>query len=696
MYWLIIIPEPGKAQDACMLVPAPLPQRVEQATVILEGKVVAQKSFWDAGHQNIYTANTVEVYKILKGRLAAPEQVEIITEGGTVGDKMHVYSATLALKPGQQGIFFLEPLGFPAANQVLTNLVRFSVYSSLQGFIRYQLPGLTAREPFRTYHSIQNELYPLLLAFPDLKLITIKENADLNKPVIYPNPVPNRAARTQAIPAISGFSPDTITAGTGSVLTITGQNFGSSRDSGFVEFKNANDGGATYIKPLASDYISWSDNLIRVKVPSIPADDGTGVAGTGQFRVMNGTDTRAATSPAELAIRYAVSNVLKEEKAYQPYHIDANGNGGYTIQFAANVPEAARAAFRRSMQTWTCYTNINWVADAVTSTAIISAEDNINLVRLADAGSLPSNVLGRTVSRYQGCQLGSNYSYLVSEFDFEFNDRTSWQFGPATPAINQFDFETTTLHELGHAHQLAHMIQPRSVMHYSISRTQVTRSLSGRNDVEGGNHVTNRSFQNNICNHTRMVPRVSADCTLPANLLSFEAVLQTNGTALLTWVNQNESNLAFYEIQKSIDAIAWHALARQAASSTNGRSYTFTDPRPGTGFTYYRLRLGNKDNQYNFSPSRRIGTDTGLAAGLQLFPNPIQEHNLHFAYQAPANGRILIRIYDIVGREHTLLVRNVTAGSNPFYFSMPGLKSGLYVLQVIQEKEVHQARFIKP
>ncbi|WP_190277577.1 T9SS type A sorting domain-containing protein [Adhaeribacter rhizoryzae] len=688
------MPETGKAQDACMLIPMPLAQRVEQATVILEGKVLAQKSFWDARQQNIYTANTVEVFKIFKGQLANATQIEIITEGGTVGNKMHVYSATLSLQQGQQGIFFLEPSNFTNANQALPGSTRYSVYGSLQGFIRYNIPSHTAGEPFQAYRSISTDVYPALLAFPEITLKTIKENPDLKNIPIYTTPLSNRAARTQAIPAITGFSPDTITAGTGAILTITGENFGNTRGTGFVEFKNANDGGSTFIRPLDADYISWSDNIIQLKVPSIPAGGGNGVAGTGQIRVMNSNDTRIATSTAELAIRYAVSNVLKEDKAYQPYHINANGQGGYSIQFAANMPAAARSAFNRSMQTWTCYTNINWVADAVTSTANTTAEDNINLVRLAGPGDLPTNVLGRTVSRYEGCQTGTTFSYLVSEFDFEFNDRSNWQFGPATPTANQYDFQTTTLHELGHAHQLAHIIQPRSVMHYSIARAQVTRTLSGRNDVEGGNHVASRSFQNNICSPTRMVPLVATNCPQPTELLSFEATLQTNGTALLSWVSQTETNLAFYEIQKSINGIAWYPLGSQTVAGA-GRTYSFTDSRPATGFTYYRLRLVTQNDLYNYSPSRRVGTETNLAFGLQLFPNPITQNSLHFEYQTPANGRILIRVYDIIGREHALLARNVTPGNNPFYLDVPGLKSGLYVLQIIQEKEVHQARFIK-
>ena len=37
--------------------------------LIAEGKVIEKKSFWNNEHTMIYTANTIEVYKLFKGNL---------------------------------------------------------------------------------------------------------------------------------------------------------------------------------------------------------------------------------------------------------------------------------------------------------------------------------------------------------------------------------------------------------------------------------------------------------------------------------------------------------------------------------------------------------------------------------------------------------------------------------------------------
>lgn len=44
-----------------------LDDRIDGADLIIEGRVVSQHSFWNAGHNLIFTANKIEVYKTLKG-----------------------------------------------------------------------------------------------------------------------------------------------------------------------------------------------------------------------------------------------------------------------------------------------------------------------------------------------------------------------------------------------------------------------------------------------------------------------------------------------------------------------------------------------------------------------------------------------------------------------------------------------------
>jgi hypothetical protein len=461
-----------------------------------------------------------------------------------------------------------------------------------------------------------------------------------------------------------------------------------------VSFRNANDGGASFIQPQAVDYLSWTDNTIRVKVPS--AAQGGGVAGSGQVRVTN-ADGSTHTSTGLLTVEFALSNVvhtdtiLNQDIPYAPYHVDRNGAGGYTLSFTSSFPAAARQAFSTAMQKWTCQTGINWTVGGDSPTATTVTDDGINIVRFSGPGEIPGNILGRTTTRYQGCEINGGFRFYVSELDFEFNNAMAWQFGTATPTSQQFDFPSVVLHEQGHGHQLSHLILPRAVMHYSVSRGQVSRELNGRSEVDGGTFVTQRSFRSNICGPARMSPLVLETCALPAPLLTFQAGLQPDGSTRLDWSAQNEGRLSGYEVQRSSNGYSWFPLGQVAAP---GGSYTFADPRPFGGSTYYRLRLVYADGSPGYSAIRQVGTESGTAAFIQLYPNPV-EQQLSFEYHATASGQVVLRILDTAGRQHGLVVRRISPGNNPFVFDTSRLARGLYLLQTVSGQEVHTAKFVK-
>jgi hypothetical protein len=543
-------------------------------------------------------------------------------------------------------------------------------------------------EPFRTYPSVSADLYPALQALPGVRRRELQPNAELLQARPRTSSVPLPAARTQAAPSISSFSPQTLTAGTGAVLTIIGSNFGGVQGKGFVEFRNANDGGASFIRPQPTDYLSWTDDRIEVRAPS--AVQGGGVAGSGQIRVTN-DEGSSHTSPGLLTVEFAVSNVLREDVPYAPYHVDKNGAGGYTLSFAAGFPAAARVAFNKALQKWTCQTAINWTLGDDSPAATALADDDINIVRFAPPGDMPANILARTTTRYQGCEISGGFRFYVNELDFEFNPTINWQFGPGNPTPLQFDFESVVLHEQGHAHQLSHLILPRAVMHFSVGRGQVSRELNGRSEVDGGNFVTQLGFRSNICGPARMAPLVLETCSLPPPLLTFQASGQPDGSARLDWSTQLEGRLGAYEVQRSSNGYNWQPLGLVEA---NGGGYTFADLRPFAGTTYYRLRLVYADGTPGYSAIRTVGTEAGLAAFIQLYPNPVQEQ-LFFEYHAPAAGQVVLRILDLAGRQHGAVMRRISAGNNPFCFDTSGLAQGLYLLQAVSGQEVQVAKFVK-
>lgn len=473
----------------CLMYPVLLSDRVPQSDLVLEGKVIDQLCFWNAEHNRIYTSNLVDVYKTFKNTGAS--YIEVITEGGVVGDKKQAVHPGLSLRVGDVGVFTLVSNSQPAQ----FGKPVYEAYASAQGFIRYNLSENRATEPFDSYSSITAGLYPAIQQLTGSNYVQLKAVNPLQQSITAGN-------TTQAVAAITSFSPTTITAGTNSVLTITGTSFGTTATASLVGFKNADDGGATFISPLASEIVSWTNTQIQVKVP-----DG---AGTGVIRVNGSNSTGVLTVP------YAHINVTSGGNAFMTKHI-SQGSGGYVwtynASFIANT--AAKAAFERSMNSWRCNTYVNWSLASGTSNIASAANDGVNIVSF-DA-TLPTGVLGRCTNYFQGCGSGTSMRWYVSELDIVFDPTPgsgTWQYGPSNPSGSQYDFESVTVHELGHGHELGHVINSSDLMHYAIAAGQVKRSLN-TDDLNGGLAVMNRNAQaGGTCGDPLMTPLAASSCSL--------------------------------------------------------------------------------------------------------------------------------------------------------------------------------------
>ncbi|MFC7667372.1 IPT/TIG domain-containing protein [Hymenobacter humi] len=235
-------------------------RRAQQSALVVEAQVLDARSFWDANHARLFTRHRLRVFSLLKGQVADTTELALITEGGRLGLDQQVLTNTLHLAPGQQGVFFLARA--PWAGLPGSVGRAWTPYGSEQGFIEYNLAERTASEPFRTYPALDGAFYKELSRFTGQARRVLQANAALAAPA-----APALQRGTLA-PSISSFSPQTLPAGAGAILTLNGNDFGASRGSGFVEFRNGDDGGATRVKVPDRDYVSWTNTRIQVRVPS--------------------------------------------------------------------------------------------------------------------------------------------------------------------------------------------------------------------------------------------------------------------------------------------------------------------------------------------------------------------------------------------------------------------------------------------
>jgi hypothetical protein len=288
-------------------------------------------------------------------------------------------------------------------------------------------------------------------------------------------------------PVISSISPSTITAGVGQTLTITGSGFGSSRGTGNLSFKNANDGGVTTVQLDNLDWTNatWTNNLISVVLPSNTATGGPGgaggVPGSGVVTVTNGLG-QSGTSPSALNIECAIKNfTLLKKRAYLV------GNGcvnGITFYYGStSTPTAAqKSVIAAACSTWAALLNID--------IKISPTPQSASLIQNGFSTIFVGGTANPTESAVHGFACSGNE--VIVEGDITYNGALNWSYvlpGQSLPA-NTYDFYAHMLHAIGKVLGLENVIDAANggseVMNWSIPPSTSTITAANRTSLSSG------------------------------------------------------------------------------------------------------------------------------------------------------------------------------------------------------------------
>ena len=153
----------------------------------------------------------------------------------------------------------------------------------------------------------------------------------------------------------------------------------------------------------------------------------------------------------------------------------------------------ARGAFVRSLERWRCGTFINWDTLGHVSHSAIKP-DGVNMCAWDTLNNMPNGVLAQCFSYWSGC-FNPGLKWFVNELDIRFRIRptntTNWTYGTTQATSNQFHFESVATHELGHGHQMGHVINSAVVMHYSIANGQNNSGYEPRQNQTQNTHRCN-------------------------------------------------------------------------------------------------------------------------------------------------------------------------------------------------------------
>ena len=169
-----------------------------------------------------------------------------------------------------------------------------------------------------------------------------------------------------------------------------------------------------------------------------------------------------------------------------------------------------------------------------------------------------------------------------------------------------------------------------------------------------------------------------ANDPLPVELGESEGI--ANGsTNTLNWQSITEENVAFYEVQRSSNATDWEIIGKVDASgnSLETKSYTFQDMFPREGENYYRLRMVDLDETFEYSPI--ISINRLSSNDFQLLPNP-NFGSLTVQLTHIPEDPIEIQIFDLMGK---IVYSNIKLfAANQQQFDISHLTDGIYIVKI--------------
>lgn len=197
----------------------------------------------------------------------------------------------------------------------------------------------------------------------------------------------------------------------------------------------------------------------------------------------------------------------------------------------------------------------------------------------------------------------------------------------------------------------------------------------------GANGAVTFASGNGVSSFSQFV--ISFAGPLPVEWLEFNAALENNKQVRLYWSVNQTSDVAFFEIEKSVDGSNFTLIGRMDASAGAGVfSYQTIDYQPAKGISYYRLRQVDQDGKSNYSIIRSIMLDA-LPDTWAVSPNPVASGST-LTVRTAYEGLYRFRLFDFSGK---LVLDQPCEGVSDL--KLPALPAGMYGYEI--SGETHRA-----
>jgi len=169
---------------------------------------------------------------------------------------------------------------------------------------------------------------------------------------------------------------------------------------------------------------------------------------------------------------------------------------------------------------------------------------------------------------------------------------------------------------------------------------------------------------------------------LPVELLTFDAHLNEDRQADLSWKTETEKESDHFEIFKSTDVKNWEWLGNYPAAGTSFSpiNYATVDATPFMGATYYKLITKDKNGSSTESEIRAVHLD--LPGTLTVYPNPADDIVTIAGAGLTAEN---LSIRNAIGQ--VIPVQSLATGKSSVVISVDQLSAGVYFVSIADQKD---------
>jgi hypothetical protein len=160
------------------------------------------------------------------------------------------------------------------------------------------------------------------------------------------------------------------------------------------------------------------------------------------------------------------------------------------------------------------------------------------------------------------------------------------------------------------------------------------------------------------------------------------------GAVDLIWGTEFEEDNRDFVVQRSADGMVWETIGAVAGNNTtnNAQNYSYTDHKPLTGISYYRLMQVDADGDIEYNSVLSVSSSD--IEPFTIYPNPA---NNNFSIYTKSKKMERVVLTDMVGKSFDV---DYTTTSNGVEIDCSNYAAGVYTLTVVTNGTAQSQRLI--